>query len=152
MRTVPVVPRLHSDVPRSLQCATSANPLVQPNPLKPRYGRSLEGLTLGDDRPNPIHLCVTCRSKDLSRETHLFWLWRRWCFVCNECGTALQQVGDKYKLVRVVDSESAIWRKYAGKILYSREWANIANGGLSDEEIVVSWSGPPVAHTGEGFD
>jgi|SRR2546430_17685079 hypothetical protein len=112
------------------------------NPLKPRYGRPLETPTTLEDKPNPIALCVTCRSKDLFQETNLFWFWLRWRFVCNECGTTLQQVGDKYKLTRVVDLESPVWRKYAGKILYSREWANIANGGLSDEEIVASWSRP----------
>src|SRR5262252_8067113 len=74
-------------------------PLAQPNPLKPRYNRSLETLATMEDKPNPIFLCVTCRSKDLSQQTHFFWFWRRWRFVCNECGTALQQVGEKYKLV-----------------------------------------------------
>jgi hypothetical protein len=137
LQTTPGVP-----LRRSEPCATSANPLVQPNPLKPRYGRSIETLAMGQDKPNPIALCVTCRSKDLSQGSHFFWLWKRWRFVCNECGPTLQQVGDKYKLVRVTDSESTVWRKYAGKILYSREWANIANGGLSDEEIIVSWTRP----------
>jgi hypothetical protein len=80
------------------------------------------------------------RVKELSQERHFFWFWRRSRFICNECGTTLQQVGDKYKLTRVTNPESAVWRKYAGKILYSREWANIANGGLSDEEIAVSWT------------
>lgn len=130
VQTTPAVPLRPS--------AGSANPHAQPNPLKPRYSRPLEALTAGEDRPNPIRLCVTCRSKDLSRETHFFWLWRRWRFVCNECGTILQQVGDRYKLVRVTDSESAVWQKYAGKVLYSREWANIANGGLSDDEIIAN--------------
>lgn len=115
-------------------------PLPQPNPLKPCYSRSLETLATMEDKPNPIVLCVTCRSKDLSQKSHFFWLWKRWRFVCNECGTTLQQVGDKYMLSLVTDPESTVWRKYAGKILYSREWANIANGGLSDEEIILSWT------------
>ena len=133
VQTTPKIP-LHEFDP-SLPFTTA-----QTNPLKPRYSRTLEELATAEDKPNPIALCVSCRSKDLSRETHLFWLWRRWRFVCDECGTTLQQVRDKYKLVRVVNSESTIWRKYAGKILYSREWANIANGGLSDDEIIVSWN------------
>lgn len=39
-------------------------------------------------------------------------------------------------LSRVPNEGSYICQKYAGKLLYSREWANIANGGLSDEEII----------------
>jgi hypothetical protein len=126
----------------------SAKPLVQPNPLKPRYSRSVETLASGENTPSPIYLCVTCRSKDLFQETHFFWLWKRWRFVCNECGTTLQQVGDKYKLARVAETGSAVWGKYGGKTLYSREWANIANGGLSDEEIIAKrWAEAIVAPT-----
>jgi hypothetical protein len=90
-----------------------------------KYGRS---------SPKP------CRSKELSEQTHSFWFWRRRRYICNECGTTLEQVNDKYKLVCVADSENAVWQKYAGKALYSREWANIANGGLSDDELVASWT------------
>jgi hypothetical protein len=115
--------------------------MAKPNPLKPRYSRrALEAMVTGEDKPNPIALCVTCRSKDLSRETHFFWLWKRWRFVCNECGTTLQQVGGKYMLARVPDAGSQLWQKYAGKFLYSREWANIANGGLSDDEITANFA------------
>lgn len=121
---------------------TPAIPLRQPNPLKPRCSVALETLTTREDEPNPITLCVTCRSKDLSEQTQFRWLWRRRRFVCNECGTTLEQVGDKYKLIRAPDSESAVGRKYAGKVLYRREWANIANGGLSDDEIIASWTKP----------
>lgn|SRR5262249_52505659 len=135
VRTVPAVPLHRNEFDPSLSCET-----VRPNPLKPRYSRPFEALTVGKDMPNPIYLCVSCRSKDLSKTLHFFWLWRRCRFVCNECGTALQQIGDRYKLVRVPNSESAVSQKYAGKVLYSREWANIANGGLSDEEIIVSWN------------
>lgn len=138
VQTTPKVPLRAFDP--SLPFTT--HPLAQPNPLKPRYSRSLEPLATMEDKPNPIVLCVTCRSKDLSQKSHFFWLWKRWRFVCNECGTTLQQVGEKYMLVCVGDSESAVGRKYGGKILYSREWANIANGGLSDEEIIASWSRP----------
>jgi hypothetical protein len=136
VQTESAAPVRHSEFDRSSPCATSENQLVEPNPLKPRYScRSLETPTTGENKPNPIALCVTCRSKDLSQESHFFWLWKRWRFVCNECGTTLQQVGSKYKLARVPDTGSLLWQKYAGKILYSREWANIANGGLSDDEF-----------------
>lgn len=107
----------------------SAKPTIQRNPLKPDV-QSLTTLPTGNSKPNPIVLCVMCRSRDISQETHLFWLWKRWRFVCNECGTSLQQVGEKYMLTRVPDMGSAVWQKYAGKILRRREWANIANGGL----------------------
>lgn len=141
VQTTPRVPLRHSEFDRPLSCATSANQPVE-NPLKPRYScRSLETPATVQDKPNQIALCVTCRSKDLSEESHFFWLWKRSRFVCNECGTTLQQVGDKYKLARVADTGGAVWRKYAGKALRSREWANIANGGLSDEEITASWNG-----------
>jgi hypothetical protein len=133
-------PKTTPAVPLRRSAPSGAKPFVQPNPLKPRYSPSLETFGTEKDKPNPIFLCVTCRSKDLSQKSHFFWLWKRWRFVCNECGTTLQQVGDKYKLSLVTDPESTVWRKYAGKILHSREWANIANGGLSDEEIIVSWT------------
>ena len=141
VRTVPVMPLRRSEIDRSLPGATCANPLKQPNPLKPRYVGLLKTLATGEGKPNPIVLCVTCRSKDLSQESHFFWLWKRWRFVCKECGTTLQQVGDKYKLACVPDTGSAVRLRYAGKSLRSREWANIANGGLSDEEITASWNG-----------
>jgi hypothetical protein len=110
------------------------------NPLKPRYDGPPVRLARADGAPDPIWLCVICHSKDLAEERHRFWLWNRSRFVCNECGATLQQVGDKYMLSRVPSRDHHIWQKYAGKMLYSREWANIANGGLSDEEIIVSWS------------
>src|SRR5215831_20951146 len=113
VQTTPTIPL------RLSEATTTTNLPVQPNPLKPRYSVAFETAATSEDKPNPIFLCVTCRSKDLSQQTHLFWFWRRWRFVCNECGTALQQVGEKYKLVCVGDSESAIGRKYGGKILYS---------------------------------
>jgi hypothetical protein len=139
VQTESAAPVRHSEFDRSSPCATSENQLVEPNPLKTRYScRSLETPTTGENKPNPIALCVTCRSKDLSQESHFFWLWKRWRFVCNECGTTLQQVGSKYKLARVPDTGSLLWQKYAGKILYSREWANIANGGLSDDEFIAN--------------
>jgi hypothetical protein len=140
VKTVPAVPLRDSEIDRSSPSGTSADALAQPNPLKPRYSRPLETLATAEDKPNPVVLCVTCRSKDLSHDSHFFWFWKRSRFVCNECGTALQQVGEKYKLARVADTECAVWRRYAGKSLYSREWANIANGGLSDEEISASTS------------
>jgi hypothetical protein len=140
VQTESAAPMQHSGLDRSSLCAMSENQLAE-NPLKPHYSRRpLEIPTTGENKPNPIALCVTCRSKDLAQENHFFWLWKRWRFVCNECGTTLQQVGDKYRLARVVDPESTVWRKYAGQTLYSREWANIANGGLSDDELVASWS------------
>jgi len=110
--------------------------------------------TLG--RPNPIRLCVTCRSKDLA-ERREFMLRH---FVCNDCGTRLEQIGQKFRLdqdshPRPKDpkqkfsqqsrtwakqgngslSDIEVWQKYAGQTLSSGEWANIANGGLSDGEI-----------------
>ena len=88
-------------------------------------------LETGEDRPNPIFVCVTCRSKDLSHAS-------KGKIECNECGTTLQQVGEKYMLARVVDPASLVWRKYTGKALYSREWGNIAKGGLSDDEIIAN--------------
>jgi hypothetical protein len=115
--------------------------LVDPNPLNPRYNSpTIKSLVTGEDKPNPIHLCVVCRSKDISQETHLFWFWKRWRFVCNECGTTLQQVGSRYMLACVPDTESSIWRKYGQKILRSGEWANIANGGFSDDELTANFA------------
>src|SRR5262249_32817155 len=106
---------------------------------------ALETLRTREDNPNPVALCVTCRSKELLEQAHFFLFWRRRRYICNECGTTLEQVGDKYKLVWVVDSEHPIGQKYTGKALYSREWANIANGGLSDEELIARWSGKAMA-------
>jgi hypothetical protein len=73
----------------------------------------------------------------LLQKTQFFWFCKRWRFECKECNATLQQVGDKYQLTQVSDKGSIIWHKYGRKTLYSREWANIANGGSSDEEIIA---------------
>jgi len=136
MGTVPVVPLQRSDFD---QYAPGTNRLSE-NPLKPRYSRHIISAMLkAEDRPNPIALCPACRSRNLSQEIHFFWVWKRWRFVCNECGTTLQQVADKYELTQVPDTGNHIWLKYGHKTFYSREWANIANGGLSDDEIITNF-------------
>src|SRR2546430_15067096 len=98
LQTTPVMP-----LRRSEPSGTSTTPLVQPNPLKPCYSRSLETLGTEKDKRNPIVLCVTCRSQALSQKSHFFWLCKRWRFACNPSGTTLQQVGDKYMLYLVTD-------------------------------------------------
>jgi hypothetical protein len=86
--------------------------------------------TLGD-RGTPV-VCVTCRSKNISSKKSLGRKSNAITFVCNDCGTALEQVRDQYKLTHVTDTGSSVWQKYAGKILFRREWSNIALGGYSD--------------------
>ena len=104
------------------------------NPLGPGYSVPL-GAPSSEDIPLPIVLCVTCRSKDISSKR----LWRATIFVCNDCGTTLEQVGDQYKLTHVADTGSPVWQKYGGKTLFRREWSNIAQGGYSDEELTTRW-------------
>ena len=114
------------------------NECVEPcmlNPLGPGYSVPL-GAPSSEDIPLPIVLCVTCRSKDISSKR----LWRATIFVCNDCGTTLEQVGDQYKLTHVTDTGCSVWQKYAGKILFRREWSNIALGGYSDEELAIMWA------------
>jgi hypothetical protein len=106
------------------------SPLQIPSPQY--YGLDPAWSEKTSDEPNPIVVCVTCRSKDISEKRG-----KGRSFICNECGTELQQVGDKYKLVRVPDTDSFIWQRYADKTLFRREWSNIANGGLSDDEIAA---------------
>jgi hypothetical protein len=142
MRTVPLVPLQRGDLD---QYSPETNQPPE-NPLKPRYSRdSIKTMLAADDRPNPIALCPACRSRNLSQETHFFWLWKRWRFVCKECSTTFQQVGDKYRLTQVSDTGGPIWRKYGLKTLYSCEWANIANGGSSDDEIIANLAKRPAA-------
>jgi hypothetical protein len=106
------------------------------NSLNPGYSVPLGESPAEGDTPLPIVLCVTCRSKNISSKKRL-WQSNAITFVCNDCGTALEQVGDQYKLTHVTDTGSSVWQKYAGKILYRREWANIAQGGYSDEELAI---------------
>ena len=116
------------------------------NSLNPGYSVPLGESSGGS--PLPIVLCVTCRSKDISSKKRL-WQSNAITFVCNDCGTALEQVGDQYKLTHVADTGSSVWQKYAGKILYRREWANIAQGGYSDEELAIRWGSAGVANDTE---
>jgi hypothetical protein len=137
MTTVPLVPLQRGDFN---QYPPESNQPPE-NPLKPRYShQSIKAMLAAEDRPNPIALCPACRSRTLSQEIHFFWFWKRWRFVCKECSATLEQVGDKYQLTQVPDTGSVIWRKYGQKTLHSREWANIANGGLSDDEIIADLS------------
>lgn len=53
---------------------------------------------------------------------------------CNLCGAVFVPKGKGYKLSKVNDTSSATWKAYGNKVLKEHEWANIANGGLSDEE------------------
>jgi hypothetical protein len=122
------------------QSETSSLPEVSPMMDPPKTGSifnqysPLETLLASIDEPNPIYLCARCRSKDFAwTESHV--LGHHRFFVCNECGTKLRQVGEKYKLDHVADMSCDLWEKYGGQTLYSREWANIANGGLSDAEF-----------------
>ena len=108
------------------------------NSLNPGYSVPLGASSAEGGIPLPIVLCVTCRSKEISSKKRL-WQPNVITFVCNDCGTALEQVGDQYKLTHVADTGSSVWQKYAGKILYRREWANIAQGGYSDEELAIRW-------------
>jgi hypothetical protein len=134
--TTPLVPLIRGD---ELDDYLPASNCLPDNPLKPRYSRhSIKAMLEAEDRPNPIALCPVCRSETLSKKTHVFWFWKRWRFECKECNSTLQQVGEKYQLTHVSDTESVIWRKYGQRMLYSREWANIANGGLSDDEIIAN--------------
>jgi hypothetical protein len=110
------------------------SPLQIPSPQY--YGLDPLWSEKTSDEPNPIVVCVTCQSKDISEKRG-----NGRSFICNECGTELQQVGDKYKLARVPDRDSLIWQRYADKMLFRREWSNIANGGLSDDEIVANIAG-----------
>jgi hypothetical protein len=82
------------------------------------------------DEPKPIVRCIACRSTNILEEAA-----KGRSFVCKECGTTLEQVTDKYKLVRVADTGS-VPQRYVGKVLFRREWSNIANGGLADDERV----------------
>jgi helicase HerA-like protein len=107
------------------------SPLTIPSPQY--YELDPAWLEKTSDEPNPIVLCITCRSKDISEERG-----EGRSFICNECGTILQQVGDKYKLVRTPDVDSLVWQRYGGKTLFGREWSNIANDGLSDDEIIAN--------------
>jgi ribosomal protein L37AE/L43A len=137
--TVPLVPLQRGDFGQYL-------PELPENPLKPRYSRrSIKAMLAAEDRPNAIVLCPVCRSRNLLQKTHFFWLWNCWRFVCNECSTTLQQAGDKYRLTQVFDTGNPTWRKYGQRTLYSREWANIANGGLSDDEIIANLANRPAA-------
>ena len=130
-----------TDVPTASNLLNSTSverPEPYMNSLNPGYSVPLGASSADGGSPLPIVLCVTCRSKDISSKKRL-WQSNAITFVCNDCGTALEQVGDQYKLTHVTDTESPIWQKYAGKILYRREWANIAQGGYSDEELAIRW-------------
>src|SRR5262245_9022893 len=83
--------------------------------------------TLG--QPNPIRLCVTCRSKDLAE--HREFMLRH--FACNDCGTRLQQIGQKFRL----DQDSHPQPKDPDQTLsqLSRTWAKQGNGSLPDIEV-----------------
>jgi Holliday junction resolvasome RuvABC ATP-dependent DNA helicase subunit/uncharacterized tellurite resistance protein B-like protein len=118
------------------------------NPLYPAYSVPLGASSVEGDAPLPIVLCVTCRSKNISSKKR-FWHSNAITFVCNDCGTALEQVGDRYKLTHVTDTGSPVWQKYAGKILYRREWSNIALGGYSDQDLAIKWGSSGVANDTE---
>lgn len=62
---------------------------------------------------------------------------------CESCGSTFKKKGKNYQLTRVNDQLNSTWQEYGKQVLTEREWANIANGGISDakqqELDINSW-------------
>ena len=81
-----------------------------------------------------LEKCPVCKSGKLSAvaKKKLFGLVATEKIECNNCSAVFAQKGEKYRLIKVIDSSNKVWLDYGNQDLTEIEWKNIAYGGLSD--------------------
>lgn len=78
--------------------------------------------------------CPVCKSGQL-RETlrkKLFGLVATKSVDCNKCGALFIKRRERHKLSKAQDTANPVWKNYRNQTLTTREWKNIAYGGMSD--------------------
>jgi len=80
--------------------------------------------------------CPVCKSSKLIPRAHkgTFGLSTKNTLECDNCGAIFEEKHRKYKLKKINDVNSSIWKKYRNQTLKEEEWTRIANGGVSDAE------------------
>lgn len=80
--------------------------------------------------------CPVCKSSKLISRVHkgTFGLSTKNTLECDNCGAIFEEKSHKYKLKKVNDVNSSLWKKYRNQTLKEEEWTRIANGGVSDAE------------------
>lgn len=78
--------------------------------------------------------CPVCKSGKLSvvSKKKLWGLITTENIECDSCGAVFVQKGEKYKLIKALDTSNVVWQDYGNQSLTEREWKNIAYGGMSD--------------------
>jgi len=106
----------------------------------PNCGAPLSGISDTTDKSTELkgpwtERCPVCRSNPLrpviekkvlggEKVTDIF--------KCSSCDALFVPDGGKYKLARVRDKLTQVWKEYGNKSLTTQEWRRIAYGGMSD--------------------
>ncbi|MBA7619589.1 hypothetical protein ES703_26928 [subsurface metagenome] len=83
-----------------------------------------------------LNKCPVCKAGSLSlaTEKRRFGLGAKQKAICG-CGAVFRRRGDVYELETGGDYSSPTWQEYGRHFLSSREWASIAQGGMSDAKL-----------------
>ncbi len=94
-----------------------------------------------------IKRCVACGSERLSVDEEkggFLWSSKYQTVSCADCGTKFRkEIGGKWRLYATTHAifengrENKVWQHYSSQEATAREWVNIGNGGVSDEEQKV---------------
>ena len=82
--------------------------------------------------------CIVCGAGSMLRKKETFFLdifdlFSSEVLVCEKCKAKFRKLGSSYKFIKTNNTESDIWKEYGRQTLTAREWINIENGGMSDE-------------------
>lgn len=83
-----------------------------------------------------LRKCPACKKSKLVpslREEFLGLIEKR-IVECEKCGAIFVKSGEVYKFFKISDSSNAVWREYGNETLTTKEWVNIAKGGMSDKK------------------
>lgn len=109
-------------------CSNCGSPLPQSKSIEKQTHTNVP------EKSSWLDKCPVCQFGILSAITKkkLFGLVTTDEYKCANCGATFARKEEKYKLFQVQDISNTIWQDYGEKRLTSREWKNIAYGGMSD--------------------
>jgi len=80
--------------------------------------------------------CIVCKTGSMMQAIHkgTFGFGTRKMIVCDRCGAAFEERGQRYKFSSISDTNQPLWIKYGHQTLTEDEWNRISEGGVSDHE------------------
>ena len=130
--------------PELSYAAKPAVNIVIPEKSKPSVAKQRnEPLSNGQDLATIKH-CIACGSDQIwitVKQGGILWLGKYQILACAKCGTKLRKKlsgSDSWQLYETGDKNSRVWQGYGQQTLTSREWVNIGNGGMSDQQQRVA--------------